>query len=80
MGVLCGHPGLRLTPEMDYRSYMTEKKECPVCYGDCGAYEPCGEDYTMVWLECAECEGSGEVAVNQWPWFLTKIPVTGWCD
>jgi len=37
------------------------KVVCPVCHGERGMYEPCGEDYSMMWLECRECDGSGEV-------------------
>lgn len=34
---------------------------CPVCKGEGGSYEDCGEDYTAMWLVCTECDGSGWV-------------------
>lgn len=37
------------------------KAVCPVCKGERGSYDPCGDNYAMVWLACQECDGSGEV-------------------
>ena len=34
--------------------------QCPVCKGNGGSYESCGDDYGMVWLECMECDGKGK--------------------
>jgi pyruvate/2-oxoglutarate/acetoin dehydrogenase E1 component len=37
---------------------------CQACNGERGSYEPCGEDYGMVWLACNECNGTGEVTTH----------------
>lgn len=52
---------------------------CPICSGEGGSYEPCGEDYGMVWYICMECDGSGESEDNEdastsWP--LTNNTIT----
>lgn len=38
---------------------MKELQVCTACKGECGSYDPCGDDYAMVWLSCQECEGKG---------------------
>lgn len=37
---------------------------CSLCKGEGGSYDPCGEDYSMVWSACCECGGSGEIAMK----------------
>lgn len=34
---------------------------CPICKGEGGSYDYCGEDYSAVWLMCSECLGRGEI-------------------
>lgn len=41
------------------------QEQCPICKGEGGSYEPCGEDYSMMWLRCQECDGEGIILVQR---------------
>lgn len=43
---------------------MVNKVKCPVCAGEGGSYDYCGEDYGAMWLVCTECDGAGKIEAD----------------